>query len=88
MNALRGSESSLIILIPETNKLNELIFLVQDAPEGGFTAQALGASIFTQADTWAELQQQVRDAVACHFDEAEKPKLIRLHCVRDEVIAA
>ena len=67
--------------------MTEIIFLVQDAPEGGFTAQALGASIFTQADTWAELQQQVRDAVACHFDEVEKPKLIRLHCVRDEVIA-
>jgi hypothetical protein len=69
-------------------KMTELIFLVQDAPEGGFTAQALGVSIFTQADTWDELQQQVRDAVACHFDPAEKPKLIRLHCVRDEVIAA
>lgn len=68
--------------------MTELIFLVEDAPEGGFTAQALGVSIFTQADTWAELQQHVRDTVACHFDEADKPKLIRLHCVRDEVIAA
>jgi hypothetical protein len=68
--------------------MTEIIFLVEDAPEGGFTAQALGVSIFTQADTWAELQQQVRDAVACHFDEAAKPQLIRLHCVRDEVIAA
>lgn len=68
--------------------MTELIFLVENAPEGGFTAQALGVSIFTQADTWAELQQQVRDTVACHFDEADKPKLIRLHCVRDEVIAA
>ena len=68
--------------------MTEIIFLVEDAPEGGFTAQALGVSIFTQADTWAELQQQVRDAVACHFDEADKPRLIRLHCVRDEVIAA
>jgi len=48
----------------------------------------LDVSIFTQADTWTELQQQIRYAVACHFDPAEKPMLIRLHCVRDEVIAA
>ncbi len=68
--------------------MTELIFLVEEAPEGGFTARALGVSIFTQADTWTELQQQIRDAVACHFDPAEKPMLIRLHCVRDEVIAA
>jgi hypothetical protein len=68
--------------------MTELIFLVQDAPEGGYTAHALGASIFTQADTWPELQQQIRDAMACHFDEMNKPKLIRLHFVREEVIAA
>ena len=68
--------------------MTELIFLVEEAPEGGFTARALGVSIFTQADTWTELQQQIRDAVTCQFDPAEKPMLIRLHCVHDEVIAA
>ena len=61
-----------MIFIPEKIRMTELIFLVQDAPEGGFTAQALGISIFTQADTWAELQQQVRDAVACYLDETDK----------------
>jgi hypothetical protein len=51
--------------------LSDLIFLVEDAPEGGYTARALGASIFTEADTLDELQDQVRDAVRCHFDEDE-----------------
>jgi hypothetical protein len=68
--------------------MNEIIFLVEDSPEGGFTARALGHSIYTDADTIAELHANVRDAVACHFDAAEKPGVIRLHFVRDEVIAA
>lgn len=67
--------------------MDELIFLVQEAPEGGFTARALGVSIFTEADDWAALQVQVRDAVNCHFDEETRPKHVRLHFVRDEVIA-
>jgi hypothetical protein len=56
----------------------EIIFLVEDAPEGGYVAQALGYSIFTEADTWEELKQFVWDAVQCHFDEGEQPDLIRL----------
>jgi hypothetical protein len=67
--------------------MTELIFLVEEAPEGGYNARALGESIFTQADTLAELHAQVRDAVLCHFDEGRAPKLIRLHFVREEVIA-
>ena len=59
--------------------MNEIIFLVEDSPEGGFTARALGHSIYTDADTIAELRDNVRDAVACHFDAAEKPAIIRLH---------
>jgi hypothetical protein len=47
----------------------EIIFLVEDAPEGGYVAQALGYSIFTEADTWEELKSAARDAVLCHFDE-------------------
>jgi len=66
----------------------EIIFLVEDAPEGGYTAQALGHSIFTEADTWEELKQAVQDAVRCHFDEDEQPDLIRLHIVREEVVPA
>ena len=67
--------------------MNELIFLVEEAPEGGFTARALGYSIFTEAETLPRLREQVRDAVQCHFDEGKAPKVIRLHFVRDEVLA-
>jgi hypothetical protein len=67
--------------------MNELIFVVENAPEGGFTARALGASIFTEADTLEALHQEVRDAVRCHFEEGQAPKIIRLHFVWDELIA-
>jgi hypothetical protein len=65
----------------------ELIFIVEDAPEGGYTARALGESIFTETDDLASLHEQVRDAVRCHFEEGHQPKIIRLHFVREEVIA-
>ena len=68
--------------------MTEIIFVVEAAVEGGFTARALGESIVTQADSLADLHERVRDAVRCHFDEDHAPKLIRLHFVRDEVIAA
>jgi hypothetical protein len=61
---------------------------VEEAPEGGFIARAVGESIFTEADTMAELHERAREAVRCHFDADKSPKLIRLHYVRDEVIAA
>jgi len=66
----------------------EVLFLVEDAAEGGYTARALGHSIFTEADTWAELKEAIRDAVRCHFDPEERPSLIRLHAVREEIVAA
>jgi hypothetical protein len=66
----------------------EIVFAVEEAPEGGFQARALGYSIFTEADTFEELREQVRDAVRCHFEEASRPGLIRLHLTRDEVISA
>ncbi|MEK6770254.1 MAG: 2-oxoisovalerate dehydrogenase [Pseudomonadota bacterium] len=62
--------------------MNELIFLVDEAPEGGFTARALGESIMTEADHLDGLHQQARDAVHCHFDEGKAPKIIRLHLAR------
>ena len=68
--------------------MNEVIFLVEEAPEGGYTARALGMSIFTEADSLPELQAQVRDAVRCHFEDGKAPKVIRLHFVREEVISA
>jgi len=68
--------------------MSEIIFVVESAPEGGYSARALGESIFTQAETIEDLHQQVRDAVRCHFDDSNAPKMIRLHFVRGEVIAA
>lgn len=67
---------------------SEVIFLVEEAPEGGFTARALGESIFTEADDIAGLHVNVRDAVRCHFEDDEVPRIIRLHFVREEVITA
>jgi predicted RNase H-like HicB family nuclease len=66
----------------------EIIFIVEDSKDGGFEAKALGHSIFTQADSIAELKENVKDAVNCHFESSESPKIIRLHFVREEVIAA
>jgi hypothetical protein len=68
--------------------MQELIFVVEEAPEGGFIARALGVSIFTEAETLASLRDQVRDAVRCHFDSGTAPRIIRLHFVREEVLAA
>jgi hypothetical protein len=67
--------------------MTELVFLVEEAPEGGYTARALGHSVFTEAEDFAELESKVRDAVRCHFEEDELPAAIRLHYVRDHVIA-
>jgi hypothetical protein len=58
--------------------MSELIFMVEEAPEGGYTARALGESIFTEADDLAGLHEQVRAAVRCHFEEGQQPKVIRL----------
>lgn len=68
--------------------MNEIIFQVDEAPEGGYSARALGHAIFTEAETLDELRTMVRDAVRCHFDEGQGPRVIRLHYVRDEVLAA
>lgn len=68
--------------------MNEIIFIVEESPEGGFIAKAVGTSIVTEADTVPELHTQVRDAVHCHFEAAQTPKIIRLHFVREETIAA
>ncbi len=67
--------------------MSEIIFIVEDADDGGYLARALGASIFTEADTLKELYEMIRDAVRCHFDEEVLPKIIRLHFIREELIA-
>ncbi len=68
--------------------MSEIIFVVEEAPEGGYTARGLGASIFTEADTLDELRAAIRNAVQCHFDTGNAPRIIRLHFVRDEVMTA
>jgi hypothetical protein len=70
--------------MPET----EIIFDVQESPEGGYQARALGHSIYTQADTLEELKVTLKDAVRCHFEAETSPRVIRLHMVKDEVIPA
>jgi hypothetical protein len=67
--------------------VQEVIFMVEEAPEGGYTAQALGYPIFTEAETVEELRREVVDAVHCHFDEADRPRVARLHFVKDEVLS-
>lgn len=66
---------------------SEIIFEVTEAVEGGYDARALGYSIFTQGDDWADLKVMVKDAVACHFDDGLAPKVVRLHFVKDETFA-
>lgn len=69
--------------------MSEIIFEVREAEEGGLWARALGYCIFTQGEDWEDLRKMVKDAVACHFEKkSERPKIIRLHYVRDEVLAA
>jgi hypothetical protein len=64
----------------------EIIFSIQESPESGYEARALGHALFTQADTMEELKKNVREAVHAHFDEGKSPSVIRLHMVKDEVI--
>jgi hypothetical protein len=66
---------------------DEIIFVVKESPEGGYEARALNYSIFTEADTFEELKVMVHDAVSCHFPPQDRPHLIRLHQVREELMA-
>lgn len=66
--------------------MSEIIFVVEEAPEGGFVARSLGEAIFTEADDLNQLQTNIRDAVRCHFEEDRAPRVIRLHFVREQVI--
>ncbi len=78
---------SQLITLP-SSKIKEIIFLVEEDAEEGYIAQALGQSIFTQADDLDSLRSMIKDAVECHFTEPEEqPQLIRLHIVRDEVFS-
>jgi predicted RNase H-like HicB family nuclease len=72
----------------ESKAIIEIVFTVEEDATGGFVATAAGASIHVQADTIEELREAARDAVHCHYAEADRPRLIRLHFVRDEIIDA
>ncbi len=65
----------------------EIIFVVDEAPEGGYQARALGHLIFTEADSFEELKKMVQEAVVCHFEENERPRVVRLHIVKEELLA-
>mgnify|MGYP000162009069 CR=1 FL=1 len=67
--------------------MKEIIFLVEDDPEGGYTAQALGHSIFTEGETLSEVKENIKDALKCHFDEGDLPVFVRLHIVKEEKFA-
>jgi len=66
--------------------MNEIIFIIEESLEGGYEARALGTSIHTEADNLIELKDSIKDAVKCHYNENERPHIIKLHYVRDEVI--
>jgi hypothetical protein len=69
-------------------KVQEIIFMVEEDPEGGYNARALGQSIYTQGDTFEELRNNIRAALECHFDKKEDiPSIVRLHIIREEMFA-
>ncbi len=67
--------------------MKEIIFLIEEDPEGGYNAQCLDHSIFTEGETIQDLKIKIIEALKCHFEnEAEIPRLIRLHFVREEIL--
>ena len=71
---------------PRLKNVNEIIFEVTQDADGGFCAECLTESIFTQGDTWAELRTNVKEAVAAFYFDLPKPRRVRLHLVRDEML--
>ncbi len=68
------------------NPMSEIIFVVEDSDEGGFTAKALGYPIHTEGENLEELKENIRDAVKCHFNDKDRPRIVRLHMVEDELM--
>jgi hypothetical protein len=68
-------------------KLKEIMFVGEEDPEKGYTAQALGYSIFTEGDTLEELKENIKDALKCHFDKKEMPIFVHLHIIKEEKFA-
>ena len=68
--------------------MNEIVFEVTQESDGGFCAECLTESIFTQGDTWDELRANVKEAVEAFYFDTQMPSRIRLHLVRDEILVA
>jgi len=68
-------------------RIREIVFIVEEDLEGGYNARALGYPIFTEGETMAELKENIRDAIKCHFDEEDIPNIIRLYIVKEEILA-
>ncbi len=73
-------------LIQAETTMNEILFVVEEAEDGSYRANAVGQAIHTEADSLEELHAEIRDAVHCHFNEGQAPPLIRLHLVRQELL--
>ena len=67
--------------------MNEILFYIEESEDGGYTAKAVNFSIFTQGDDIDSLKLNIADAIKCHFDDGEIPKIARLHFVHQEVLA-
>ena len=68
--------------------LKEVVFMVEENPEGGYAAKALGYPIFTEGDTISQLKENIKNAIKCHFDREEDiPKIIHIRIVKEETIA-
>jgi len=85
----RGWHRGIVILVSqgEETLINEIVFEVSQEADGGFTAECLTESIFTEADSWEEIRTNVREAVEAFYFDRPKPNAIRLHLVRDEMLA-
>ncbi len=68
-------------------KTKEIVFVVEEDPEQGYSAKALGYSIFTEGDTLTELKDNIKDAIKCHFDKDDMPLYVRLHIITEEKFA-
>lgn len=71
----------------ENYPYDEIIFIIKESPEGGYEARSLHYSIYTEADTFDELKAMIQDAISCHFPEEKRPHIIRLHQVKEELMA-
>jgi len=67
--------------------MKEIVFIVEESQDGGYFAQAVNHSIFTQGDTIVELKSMIGDAIRCHFEVADMPNLIHLHVTHEETYA-